>query len=78
MLVSLALLFAILIWTATVTTFSQLLIARCLSGFVSAAGEVREVSDERVPDSGLIIPVLSRASFPALFLTSSSYTSEGP
>lgn len=39
LLVSLAMLFAILCWTAEVKTFKGLLAARCVSGFASAAGE---------------------------------------
>ncbi|KAI5200550.1 hypothetical protein E4T39_05702 [Aureobasidium subglaciale] len=39
LLVSLAMLFAILCWTAETTTYEGLLAARCLSGFASAAGE---------------------------------------
>lgn len=41
LLLATAILFAILIWSAKETTFSGLLAARCLSGFASAAGEVR-------------------------------------
>lgn len=40
MLVAMAILFAILIWTARVDGFNALLAARCLSGFAAAAGEV--------------------------------------
>ncbi|KAK7183732.1 hypothetical protein PSPO01_10068 [Paraphaeosphaeria sporulosa] len=39
LLISMVLLFGILIWTAKEPTFAGLLAARCLSGFVSAAGE---------------------------------------
>ncbi|KAJ9136833.1 Aldehyde dehydrogenase [Pleurostoma richardsiae] len=39
MLISTTVLFAILIWTAKAETFTELLVARCLSGFFSAAGE---------------------------------------
>ncbi|KKY18080.1 putative mfs transporter [Phaeomoniella chlamydospora] len=39
MLISMAMLFAILIWTAKAQTFNSLLAARCLSGFASSAGE---------------------------------------
>jgi hypothetical protein len=35
-----ALLFAVLIWTAKAQTFNSLLAARCISGFAAAAGEV--------------------------------------
>ncbi|CAK7238093.1 hypothetical protein SEUCBS140593_010320 [Sporothrix eucalyptigena] len=40
MLVANALFFAVLVWTAKAKTFNQLLAARCVSGFASAAGEV--------------------------------------
>lgn len=39
MLISTVTLFAVLIWTAKAKSFNELLIARCISGFVSAAGE---------------------------------------
>ncbi|KAF2801514.1 MFS transporter [Mytilinidion resinicola] len=39
LLISTLMLFAVLIWTAKETAFTGLLAARCLSGFVSAAGE---------------------------------------
>ncbi|KAI1450434.1 MFS transporter [Annulohypoxylon stygium] len=39
LILSMALLFALLVWTAQVKTFEELLVARCLSGFASAAGE---------------------------------------
>lgn len=40
LIISMVLLFAILVWTAMEPSFTGLLAARCLSGFVSAAGEV--------------------------------------
>lgn len=36
-----ALLFAMLCWTATATSFNGLLAARCMSGFAASAGEAR-------------------------------------
>ncbi|KAG8630623.1 hypothetical protein KVT40_002242 [Elsinoe batatas] len=39
LLASMAMLFAILIWTAKAKTYNELLAARCLSGFASSAGE---------------------------------------
>ncbi|KAH7024150.1 aldehyde dehydrogenase [Ilyonectria destructans] len=39
LLISMGMLFAVLVWTAKAKTFGQILAARCLSGFVSAAGE---------------------------------------
>ncbi|KAH7162008.1 aldehyde dehydrogenase [Dactylonectria estremocensis] len=39
LLVSMGMLFGVLIWTAKAKTYNELLAARCLSGFVSAAGE---------------------------------------
>ncbi|KAH6983965.1 MFS transporter [Ilyonectria destructans] len=39
MLISTALLFAVLVWTAKAETFAELLAARILSGFASASGE---------------------------------------
>lgn len=40
MLVSMAALFAVLVWTAKARSFEEMLAARCISGFASAAGEV--------------------------------------
>ncbi|KAJ4253434.1 hypothetical protein NW762_010592 [Fusarium torreyae] len=39
MLVAMAMFFVVLIWTANATSFTQLLVARCLTGFASSAGE---------------------------------------
>ncbi|TKA49867.1 hypothetical protein B0A49_12905 [Cryomyces minteri] len=39
LITSMALLFAVLCWTATAKTFNSLLAARCISGFAASAGE---------------------------------------
>ncbi|KAI5241796.1 MFS general substrate transporter [Aureobasidium subglaciale] len=39
LIVSMAMLFAVLCWTAKASTFNSLLAARCLSGFAASAGE---------------------------------------
>lgn len=40
LITSMALLFASLCWGALAVTFNSLLVARCVSGFAAAAGEV--------------------------------------
>jgi hypothetical protein len=40
MLTAMAMLFAVLVWTAKADGYNNLLAARCLSGFAAAAGEV--------------------------------------
>jgi len=40
LLISMALLFAVLIWTAKATNYRSLLAARCIAGFAASAGEV--------------------------------------
>lgn len=45
LLISMALLFAVLIWTAKAQSYTSLFAARCLSGFASAAGEVCAIID---------------------------------
>ncbi|KAF4550084.1 Hypothetical protein D9617_18g032750 [Elsinoe fawcettii] len=39
LLISMAMLFAVLVWTTQARTFNELLAARCLSGFASSSGE---------------------------------------
>ncbi|KAL6404434.1 putative mfs transporter [Ilyonectria robusta] len=55
LLISMGMLFAVLVWTAKAKTFGQILAARCLSGFVSAAGEVsgpgREISEKKIREA---------------------------
>ena len=40
LIISMALLFAVLCWTAKAASFNSLLASRCISGFAAAAGEV--------------------------------------
>ena len=51
MLAAILLLFASLVWTALVSSFNELLAARCVSGFASSAGEVSKVFDPALPFS---------------------------
>jgi hypothetical protein len=47
LMTSMAMHFAILVWTAKANSYSSLFAARCLSGLAGGAGEVRQICPAR-------------------------------